>query len=159
MLSPEKLSLVGRACNHTKCLPPGYCWGSVEMGHLVIFPSPWGKNHFGIVLSPVRSAYTLLYLLCHFGWSPAELGWRTQVWSVLSKVYVGLLWRGCVAFGELLRAFWRRHICRKGWWWGTLLKARWKVIEQSWFLQVPKYLGWMSKREIVSITSFVLKFP
>ena len=54
----------------------------------VIFPSPWGKNHFRVVLLPVRAAYRLPGLWHHFGW--------TLVKSILEGVVSqGNMWVEC----------------------------------------------------------------
>ena len=37
--------------------------------YVVIFPSSWGKNHFGVVLIPVGVAFTLPGLWHHLGWA------------------------------------------------------------------------------------------
>ena len=67
MLSPEKLSLVGRACRQTRYLIPAHCWGCSQTGVcIVIFPFPQGRSHFGVILAPVGSACILASLWHHF---------------------------------------------------------------------------------------------
>lgn len=39
---------------------------------VVLFPSPWGRSHFGVVLAPVGAACTLPGSWHHFVWAPAK---------------------------------------------------------------------------------------
>lgn len=49
MLPPEMLLLVAKAGSQTTYLPPTHCQGR-SLVCVVIFPSPKGRSHFGIVL-------------------------------------------------------------------------------------------------------------
>ena len=68
MLSPAKLLLVGG---------PHYCpqpaaGPVVRLLHMVIFPFTQGRNHFGVVLAPIRAACTLPGLWKSFGYATAK---------------------------------------------------------------------------------------
>ena len=57
-LSPEKLLLVlGPAVRLDVC--PSPLLGPAGLVCVVIFPSPQGKSHFGVVLAPLRATCTL----------------------------------------------------------------------------------------------------
>lgn len=70
VLCSKKLSFVGMASNHNIYLPPAYCLGD-KLLCMILFPSPLGRNHFGVVLTLVRAACKLSHLWNYFGW-PAE---------------------------------------------------------------------------------------
>ena len=39
----------GLGCSHTQCLPPAHHWGHSQTGVYLIFPSPKGRTHCGVV--------------------------------------------------------------------------------------------------------------
>ena len=45
---------------------------AVLLLYAVIFPSPLGRSHFGVVLALTMAAYTLPGLWYHFGWVLAK---------------------------------------------------------------------------------------
>ena len=45
---------------------------AVRLLSVVIFFSPWGTSHCGVVLEPIRAACTLLGLWHCFGWVQAK---------------------------------------------------------------------------------------
>ena len=66
VLSPEKLSLVDRACSQTSCLPLAHCWGcslTGVCGYLSLSPgqeslwrgagSCWGCLHTAMLVAPL----------------------------------------------------------------------------------------------------------
>ena len=66
VLSLEKFSLMGGA---TRCLSLAHCWAVVVLVCEVMFLSPQGKSHFGVVLASVGGACTLPGLWHYFGWA------------------------------------------------------------------------------------------
>lgn len=50
---PEKLLLVGGACSQTGLPAPGPLLGLQSDWCVVIFPSPWNRTHFGVMLALV----------------------------------------------------------------------------------------------------------
>ena len=50
---------MSRACSQTRCLPQPIVLAPVRLVYLIIFSSPWGRNHFGVVLVPVIAACIL----------------------------------------------------------------------------------------------------
>ena len=48
MLS-EGTCVGGRGCSRTRCLPPAHRWGHSQTGVYLIFPSPRGRTHCGVM--------------------------------------------------------------------------------------------------------------
>ena len=70
--SPEKLSLVGGACNQTKCPPPAHCW---DHSGLLCGKLPLAPGHFEVVLALLR-----LFAHCQAcAWFvPPRTSWRER---------------------------------------------------------------------------------
>ena len=79
MLCPDKLALVGGAYSQTTVFPASPL-GQQSDWYVVIFFSPSGNSHLGVVLALVRAAYTLPGLWHHFGWAAAK--------GVLERAYI-----------------------------------------------------------------------
>ena len=54
VLSPQKFSLLGGAAVRTDDCPQLTAGATVGLVCVVIFPSSWGRGHFGVVLALVR---------------------------------------------------------------------------------------------------------
>lgn len=74
---------------------------------VIIFPSPWGRKHFGVALVPVGAACTLPDLWKCFGWAPGKDYLRGQVQkriqgegALARKVFAGLMWEGAMSTVE-----------------------------------------------------------
>lgn len=95
VLSPQKFQLVvGPAVRPSVCLQPpaGAAIGQVCV---VIFPSPWGRSHFGVVIASVLAACSLSGLRHYIHWA-------------LSKdIFKGTGWQGNVVLGCILLAKFR----------------------------------------------------
>lgn len=58
-LSPEKLLLVGGTYSQSRCLHPAIAEAAVRLLCVLIFPSPWVRSPFGVLLAHVRAVCTL----------------------------------------------------------------------------------------------------
>lgn len=91
VLSPEKFSLVGKACSQIRCLPTA--GATEELVCVVIFLSPQVRSHFGVVLDTVKIA-----VQCH--------ACGTALNELLQRVcWIGQVLRG-MGGGELVEASW-----------------------------------------------------
>ena len=110
---------------------------------MVIFPSPWGRSHFGVVMAPIEVACMLPGLQYYSVWAPAKgmlegtdlqdnVGTKCEMLARFVSVWCGRV--------PGPRSWMTEYVCRRMQGRGMLLAGYVASVGTHWFPQVSMYL-------------------